>query len=61
MATKAQIAKSKRKPKFSTRKVNRCSVTGRARGYIRFFGLSRITMREMAHRGHLPGVTKASW
>ena len=44
-----------------TRKQNRCSVTGRSRGYIRKFGLSRITFREMAHRGFLPGVTKSSW
>jgi len=40
---------------------NRCAVTGRSRGYIRKFGLSRITFREMAHRGFLPGVTKSSW
>ncbi len=40
---------------------NRCAVTGRSRGYIRKFGLSRITCREMAHRGFLPGVTKSSW
>lgn len=61
MATKAQIAKSKRKPKFSTRKVNRCAITGRARGYMRYFGVSRITFRELAHKGHLPGVRKSSW
>jgi len=40
---------------------NRCVVTGRPRGYIRYFGLSRIAFREMAHKGHLPGVKKASW
>ena len=40
---------------------NRCAVTGRPRGYIRYFGLSRIAFREMAHKGHLPGVKKASW
>lgn len=39
----------------------RCRVTGRARGYYRKFGLSRIAMREMALRGELPGVRKASW
>ncbi|MCA9349811.1 30S ribosomal protein S14, partial [Candidatus Saccharibacteria bacterium] len=40
---------------------NRCSVTGRARGYIRKFGLSRITFREYASKGQVPGVTKSSW
>lgn len=44
-----------------TRIHNRCVVTGRPKGYIRKFGLSRITFREMAHRGLLPGVTKSSW
>lgn len=40
---------------------NRCVVTGRTRGYMRKFGLSRITFREMASQGFLPGVRKASW
>jgi small subunit ribosomal protein S14 len=40
---------------------NRCKLTGRPRGYIRQFGLSRITFREMASDGKIPGVTKASW
>ena len=40
---------------------NRCTLTGRPRGYIRQFGLSRITFREMATDGKIPGVTKASW
>jgi len=40
---------------------NRCLVTGRPRGYYRFFGLSRNVLREMAHNGLLPGVTKSSW
>ena len=44
-----------------TRLTNRCVVTGRSRAYIRKFGLSRITFREMAHQGFLPGVTKSSW
>lgn len=43
------------------RVVNRCSVTGRRHGYIRKFGISRLTFREMALNGLLPGVTKASW
>lgn len=61
MATKAQEAKSKREPKFSTRGVHRCQRCGRARGYLRDFGLCRICVRELAHGGYLPGVTKASW
>ena len=40
---------------------NRCSLTGRPKGFIRHFGLSRITFREMALNGLIPGVTKASW
>lgn len=44
-----------------TRLRNRCELTGRPRGYIRFFGVSRIVMREKAHKGELPGVKKASW
>jgi small subunit ribosomal protein S14 len=40
---------------------NRCSLTGRPRGYMRLFGVSRITFREMASQGLLPGVRKASW
>ena len=40
---------------------NRCSITGRPRGYMRLFGVSRITFREMASQGLLPGVRKASW
>ncbi|GAB4302128.1 MAG: 30S ribosomal protein S14 [Marinilabiliales bacterium] len=40
---------------------NRCSLTGRPKGYIRQFGISRITFREMASAGLIPGVKKASW
>ncbi len=44
-----------------TRRKNRCSETGRPRGYMRTFGLSRIAFREHASKGEVPGVTKASW
>jgi len=40
---------------------NRCKLTGRPKGYIRQFGLSRVTFREMANQGLIPGVRKASW
>ena len=45
----------------ATRYRNRCNVSGRPRGYFRKFGLSRIALRNMAHRGELPGIRKASW
>jgi len=44
-----------------TRKKNRCSETGRPRAYMRQFGLSRLSFREHASKGEIPGVTKASW
>ena len=61
MATNAHSAKSARTPKFSVRTGRRCNRCGRARSYLRDFGLCRICVREMAHQGYLPGVTKASW
>ena len=44
-----------------TRLKNRCAITGRSRGYMRSFGLSRIQFRELALEGKIPGVKKASW
>ncbi|API93060.1 MULTISPECIES: 30S ribosomal protein S14 [Virgibacillus] len=44
-----------------TRLKNRCEVTGRPRGYMRKFNMSRIAFREYAHKGQIPGVKKASW
>jgi len=61
MAKKSMIAKSQRKAKFSTRQHNWCKVCGRPRAYYRDFDLCRICLRNMALRGELPGVTKASW
>jgi|TARA_B100000530_G_scaffold324802_1_gene261900 small subunit ribosomal protein S14 len=40
---------------------NRCNITGRGKGYMRMFGISRIKFRELASNGMIPGVTKASW
>jgi len=40
---------------------NRCQLTGRPKGYLRKFGINRVTFREMASMGKIPGVTKASW
>ena len=45
----------------SVRLKNRCNITGRGRGYIRIFGVSRIKFRELATSGKIPGITKASW
>lgn len=61
MAKKSMIVRASREPKFSTRQVNRCRVCGRPRSYMRQFQLCRICFRELAHRGEIPGVTKASW
>jgi len=61
MAKASWIAKAKKKPKYSVRKVNRCKLCGRRRGYMRDFGLCRICFREKAGRGEIPGVKKASW
>jgi small subunit ribosomal protein S14 len=44
-----------------TRRTNRCVETGRQRGYMRMFGLSRLAFREHASKGEIPGVTKSSW
>ncbi|MBI5774201.1 MAG: 30S ribosomal protein S14 [Verrucomicrobia bacterium] len=44
-----------------TRVVNRCAISGRRRGFLRKFGCSRLTFRELALNGLIPGVTKASW
>lgn len=75
MAKKSKIAKTKRLNakrllylqqgetkvnRVSTRGGNRCKITGRPRGYMRYFGLSRLTFRELALKGELPGVVKAS-
>ncbi len=60
MAKKSMIAKAKRKPKFKVRGYNRCNRCGRSRAYLRYFGLCRICVRELASRGELPGVRKAS-
>ncbi|MCJ7793252.1 MAG: type Z 30S ribosomal protein S14 [Candidatus Marinimicrobia bacterium] len=61
MAKKSKIIKDQKKPKFSSRRHNRCRLCGRPRGYIRLFGLCRLCFRELAHKGELPGVVKASW
>lgn len=61
MARTCMIEKAKRKPKFSSRRINRCSICGRSRAYMGKFGICRICFRTLAYRGEIPGVKKSSW
>jgi small subunit ribosomal protein S14 len=61
MARKSLIERNKKTPKFAVRTTNRCNRCGRPRAFIRKFGLCRICFRQMALRGEIPGVRKASW
>jgi small subunit ribosomal protein S14 len=49
------------KPKFSTRRHNRCKLCGRPRAFLRKFGICRLCFRGLALRGEIPGVSKSSW
>ena len=61
MAKTSLIVKCSRPAKFKVRKYNRCKLCGRPRGFIRRFQICRICFRELASRGEIPGVVKASW
>ncbi len=61
MAKKALINKQQGRQKFRVREYTRCRRCGRARAVYRKFMLCRVCVRELAHAGELPGVTKASW
>jgi len=61
MAKTSMIVRSNRKPKFKVRKRNRCKLCGRPRAFLRDFDMCRICFRNLALKGELPGVTKASW
>ena len=61
MARKAIIEKWSKTPKYKTREYNRCKICGRPHAYIRKFGICRVCFRELAHKGEIPGVKKASW
>ena len=61
MAKKCLIVKAQKTPKFKVRRYNRCHRCGRPRAYLRRFGICRICFRELALRGEIPGVVKASW
>lgn len=61
MARKCQLEKIHTEPKFRVRYRNRCHICGRPRGFLRRFKLCRVCFRQMALRGEIPGVIKASW
>ena len=67
MAKKAMVLKQQKAQKFSTREYNRCKICGRPHAYLRKYGIfrkygiCRICFRELAYKGEIPGVKKASW
>jgi len=61
MAKKSLVVKQSRPSRYTVRQYTRCQKCGRPRSVYKKFGLCRICLREMAHAGELPGVTKSSW
>jgi small subunit ribosomal protein S14 len=61
MAKKSLVVKQARTHRFKTRNYTRCNRCGRPRAVFRKFGLCRICLRELAHQGVIPGMTKSSW
>ena len=61
LAKKSMILKQQAEAKFSTRRYNRCKICGRPHAYLRDYGVCRICFRELAYKGQIPGVRKASW
>jgi small subunit ribosomal protein S14 len=61
MAKKSLIAKAGRPQKYTTREYTRCNRCGRPRAVYKKFGLCRICLRDLAHEGVIPGMTKSSW
>ena len=61
MARAQAFAKLEKKPKFAVRFKNRCRACGRPRAVYRKFGLCRLCLRQLAHQGFIPGMTKSSW
>ena len=61
MAKKALVVKQQRPSRFKVRSYTRCNRCGRPRAVFRKFGLCRICLRELAHQGVIPGMTKSSW
>ncbi len=61
MAKKSLVVKAARPQRFKVRKYSRCNRCGRPRAVYRKFGLCRICLRDLAHQGVIPGMTKSSW
>jgi small subunit ribosomal protein S14 len=61
MAKKSNVVKFQKKQKYKVRSKNICNICGRSRSFMRKFGICRVCFRELAMKGELPGVTKASW
>ena len=61
MAKKSMILKQQAEPKFSSRRYNRCKLCGRPHAYLRDYGVCSICFRELAYKGEIPGVRKASF
>jgi small subunit ribosomal protein S14 len=61
VAKMSMKVKQSRPQKYSTREYNRCKICGRPHAYLRKFGICRICFRELAYKGEIPGVKKASW
>ena len=61
MAKTSMKIKQRREPRQKVQAYNRCKLCGRPHAYMRKFGICRICFRELAHKGHIPGVRKASW
>jgi small subunit ribosomal protein S14 len=61
VAKKSLVNKQQREPRYKVRQYSRCRRCGRPRAVYRKFGLCRICLRELAHNGQIPGMTKSSW
>jgi small subunit ribosomal protein S14 len=61
MAKKSLVAKAAREQRYKVRNYSRCNRCGRSRAVYKKFGLCRICLRELAHQGVVPGMTKSSW
>ena len=61
MAKKSLVVKASRPQKFKVRSYTRCNKCGRPRAVYKKFGLCRICLRDLAHEGQIPGMTKSSW
>ena len=61
MAKKSMILKAQKTPKHPTQQHNRCKLCGRPHSYMRKYGICRLCFRDLAYKGEIPGVKKASW